>query len=219
MFSPEWITETILLLVPLLFSLTVHEYAHARTALAYGDPTAQSMGRVSLNPLVHLDPLGTLVLILTRGFGWAKPVPVNPNNLYPRKLGNIMVSLAGPASNFCLAMIAILIIKGLFFVVPFIGHAPWVDTLFNMLLWLMIANICLCTFNMLPLFPLDGHHILRELLPPGKQADFMQWQLRYGRYVLMGVIFIPRLLDVQGPVGWVIMHILSLAEKILIPQA
>ncbi len=216
MFSPEWIYDTILLLVPLLFSLTVHEYAHARTALAYGDATAQSMGRVSLNPLVHLDPLGTIVLILTRGFGWAKPVPVNPNNLYPRRLGNIMVSLAGPASNFCLAIVTVLLIKAFMLALPYLGEAPWHESILMMLMWLMVANIGLCIFNLVPLFPLDGHHILRELLPPASQADFMQWQLSYGRYFLMGIIFLPRLLDIQGPVGWVIKHVLSWAMRLLL---
>ncbi len=214
MFSAEWIYESILLLVPLMFSLTVHEFAHARTALAFGDPTAKSMGRVSLNPLVHLDPLGTIVLIVTRGFGWAKPVPVNPNNLYPRRLGNIMVSLAGPASNLCLAIVAVVIMKVLMAILPAGQEATWQGPVFEMLFWLMIANIALCTFNLFPLFPLDGHHILRELLPPAKQADFMHWQIHYGRYILAGMILIPVLLKMPSPVGWVIMHVASFAIRV-----
>ena len=97
-FQDDWFYRLILVAPPLLLSLTVHEFAHARTALAFGDPTAKAMGRVSLNPLVHLDPIGTIVLLVTRAFGWAKPVPINPANLHPRRLGDIAVSAAGPAS-------------------------------------------------------------------------------------------------------------------------
>jgi len=195
--------QELLVLVPaLLLSLTVHEFAHARVALAFGDPTAKYMGRVSLNPLVHLDPIGTLALFLV-GFGWAKPVPVNPLNLHPRGLGDIMVSLAGPASNFLMAIVCGLILRVM---IAFGGAATVIS---RVLLATMVINIILCVFNLIPLFPLDGHHILREMLPPLSQQSYMAWQIRYGRYVLLAMIFVPRLLSnvtgrpVFNPIDWV----------------
>src|ERR1035437_8633090 len=108
-----WLADKLLTIPLLIFSLVVHECAHARTALAFGDPTAKNMGRITLNPLPHLDFMGTLCLIFSGFIGWAKPVPVNPYNLHPRRLGDIAVSFAGPASNLSLALIFGLILKGM----------------------------------------------------------------------------------------------------------
>ena len=191
----EWLRDTITVLPPLLLSLTLHEYAHARTALAFGDPTARNMGRVSLNPLRHLDFLGTLMLIFSGLIGWAKPVPVNPFNLYPRRLGDIAVSVAGPATNFALAVISGLLLR------VWIAKGPaepesLFDTGYILLYWTTVANLGMCFFNLLPLFPLDGHHILRELLPPRYHAGFMHWQMRFGSMLLLAMIFGPRLVQV-----------------------
>ncbi len=195
--NSETLYQLALLAPVFLFSLTVHEFAHARTALAFGDPTAQQMGRVSLNPLVHLDLMGTIVLLVTRAFGWAKPVPVNPANLHPRRLGDIAVSAAGPASNLMLAIIAGLLLRLL---IRF--GSPMSEELFKnvgiVLYVTMAANVGLCVFNLIPLFPLDGHHILREMISPRKHVDFMRWQMRYGRVILMGLIFIPMVMDRFG---------------------
>lgn len=217
-FDAEWIRMTLLMLPPLLLSLTVHEFAHARMALAFGDPTAKAMGRVTLNPLRHLDPVGTLVLIFSGFIGWAKPVPVNPNNLHPRRLGDIAVSLAGPLSNLLLAIVAGLLLR---------GWIAWGDPAsglwengYQLLTRTLIVNICLCVFNLIPLFPLDGHHVLREILPARNRQDFMHWQMRYGMFMLMGLIFAPRLVDVlsQGKMyfnplgdvlGFIFKHVLA----------
>lgn len=193
---------------PLLLSVVVHEVAHARTALAFGDPTAHRLGRTSLNPLVHLDPIGTLALIFI-GFGWAKPVPVDYRNLHPARLGNIMVSLAGPLSNLSLAILCGLTIKILY---AFLDQHSFAasETVLDVLFYTFAVNVALCVFNLVPLFPLDGHHILRELLPHHKRAAFMQWQVRFGMIALMAMLLGPRLLGgffaqpIPNPIGFVI---------------
>lgn len=216
----DWLLEKIALLAPLIASLTIHELAHARTALAFGDPTAKNMGRCTLNPLAHLDPIGTLSLIFF-GFGWAKPVPVNIHNLHPRKWGSIAVSLAGPASNLMLAIMIGLVLRGLLSAgIKFSSQAG--EVAFNALFYTMVINLLLFTFNMIPLFPLDGHHILREQLPGDMQAGFMRWQLQYGRYGLMLLIMGPMIARMFGqpiisPIGWLIGHLSHAAMIFIAP--
>ena len=217
--DPNWLFEKILLLGPLLMSLTVHELAHARTALAFGDPTAKRAGRCTLNPLAHLDPVGTLAIIFV-GFGWARPVPVNPHNLHPPRWGSIAVSLAGPLSNFMLAIVTGLGLRALVSSGIDLG-TPIGKIVGSVGLFTMAANICLCMFNLLPLFPLDGHHILREQLPRRLQRGFMEWQMRYGRFVLMGIIMGPYLANTLGvhlfnPLHWVFGQVMEAAVKYLV---
>ncbi len=203
----DWLAEKIIVAPPLLLSLVLHEYAHARTALAFGDPTAKMMGRVSLNPLRHLDLIGTIAILTVR-FGWAKPVPVNPANLHPRRAGSIAVSLAGPMTNLVLAVICGLIIRA--DIVWQLGQR-W-GLLVNMvpvLTYTMAVNLVLCVFNLVPLFPLDGHHILREMLPPPKQLDYMRWQVQYGRLLLMALIFAPMLLRTAGPLDYLFHSVIN----------
>ena len=129
------------LIAAMLISLTLHELAHARTALAFGDPTAQMMGRISLNPLRHLDPIGSIALVLSMmagaGIGWAKPVPVNPANLQPRRLGDIMVSLAGPMANLGLAVAAGLLLR-LMVHHPRLLTDPGVAKFLRLFLWFVL---------------------------------------------------------------------------------
>jgi Zn-dependent protease len=205
--SPEEIRILIASAPLLLFSLTIHEFAHARTALAFGDPTAKHMGRVTLNPLKHLDPIGTIMILVIR-FGWAKPVPVNPHNLHPRKQGSIAVSLAGPASNLLLA----LFLAGLFRILFLSGVFDSDEgVFFAVVLFRGIAvNFVLFLFNLLPLFPLDGHHIVRELLPGDRQGAFMMWQMRYGQMLLLALLLIPRFVpEVPSPLGMLYTSVLG----------
>ncbi|MFW6154107.1 MAG: site-2 protease family protein [Planctomycetota bacterium] len=210
MFTTEMIFGVVLVAVPILLSLSVHEFAHARTALAFGDSTAKAMGRCTLNPLAHLDPIGTLAILLI-GFGWARPVPINPANLNPRRLGNIAVSAAGPLSNLAVAVLCAIVLHILAAAGATVNRSAGaglavIDVVVFVLMYTILINLTLMIFNLLPLFPLDGHHIGRELLPWHRQGPYMRWQLQYGRWVLLGALFIPRLLGSAGRqldvLGW-----------------
>jgi len=152
----QWIVK-----IPvLLFAITIHEYAHGRAALWLGDPTAKQMGRLSLNPLPHIDPLGAICLFLFN-FGWAKPVPVDIRYFKNTRRDIIIMSLAGPLANICVAF----------------------------LLWLILMNIGLGIFNLLPLPPLDGSHVLENILPPVAAQKYRTFG-RYGPFVLIGIILL-----------------------------
>lgn len=201
----------------MVISLPLHELAHARIALAFGDPTAKAMGRISLNPLRHLDIVGAISFFLI-GFGWAKPVPVNPDNLHPRRLGDMMVSLAGPLSNLGLAAVAGLVLRAWPLYAGALNgialgemHASVFVLMF--LQTLLQANLFLCIFNLIPLYPLDGHHIARELLPGPWRYDFMRWQLKFGQITMLAIVFLPGLLrnfgglQVMSPLVWVYRYV------------
>lgn len=206
---------------PLLLSLILHEVAHARMALAFGDPTALRAGRITLNPLKHLDPLGTIAMLVI-GFGWAKPVPVNPYLLKPPRLGDIMVSLAGPLTNLALAIIAGCVVKILITIPGDFMESLLGNMIFMTLFFTMLINLMLCLFNMIPLAPLDGHHILGQLLPSHMRAGYAMFQKRYGSFLLMAMIFGPRLLSyttgkyIPSPIGWVFEYAEFIAEKIIL---
>ena len=199
---------------PLLFSLTIHEYAHARVALAFGDPTAQRLGRCTLNPLKHLTVLGTMMLLFSGIIGWAKPVPVNPFNLRPRRLGDALVSLAGPMSNLALACLCALILWGVQTAGGKLDRGFPVSAE-KLIAYTLVANLGLCVFNLLPLFPLDGHHILREMLPERMHRGFMAWQMKYGVVLLATLIFAPKVLEsvlnrpVFDPVRELLGHVIN----------
>lgn len=187
---------------PVLLSLTLHEYGHARVALAFGDDTALLMGRVSLNPLVHLDVIGTLGLFFGP-IGWAKPVPVNLANLHPRRWGNFCVSIAGVCMNLLLAGAAVVTLNILAASGFGIGSDPSVPTpaalLVLMLLVLLLTNLSLAVFNLIPLAPLDGHRVLGEMLPPAMQREYLAFQQRMGRSLLMGIVILSFLSRASGP--------------------
>jgi Zn-dependent protease len=175
-------TDMIFRIPALLIALTIHEYAHARAAVWMGDPTPKIMGRLTLNPIAHLDPLGLIMLWLFK-FGWAKPVPINPLNFKDGRNGMLLVSLAGPVSNIILAFIAAIII-GLLVKLQLLSGG-WAKVL-----WLTYNyNIVLAIFNLIPLPPLDGSKILMSLLP-GKQAQAFERIEPYGPFILMGLVYI-----------------------------
>jgi Zn-dependent protease len=146
----------VLLVIPLLFSVIIHEVAHGWVAFRMGDSTAKDMGRLTLNPLKHLDPFGTLMLFLV-GFGWAKPVPVNFYNLHPRRKGLILVSSAGIAANILLAFLFEMLLK----VIPLRYAGTWVIAIYFM----VQINITLAALNLIPIPPLDGSKILLGIFP------------------------------------------------------
>jgi len=178
-----FIQRAILLLPPFFLAISLHESAHAYVAYRFGDPTAKNLGRITLNPLHHIDIMGLIVLLIAR-FGWAKPVPVNPNNLKNPRKDNIWISLAGPASNFILAIISALFFHLLAAILP--PTTIGVYTL-EMVRLSVILNIILMVFNMLPLPPLDGYHILEGIVPHETYLKLQQYK-HIGPTILLGLI-------------------------------
>lgn len=172
-------SELLIRIPVLLFSITVHEYAHGRTALWLGDPTAKSMGRLTLNPLPHIDPFGAICLFLFN-FGWAKPVPVNTWYFKNVRSGTILMSISGPATNLAVACLAGLCMR--FFPMPWVG----LQLLF---VYLLFMNIGLGLFNLLPIPPLDGSHVMENLLPPKASLKYQSFN-RYGPFVLIGIVLL-----------------------------
>ncbi len=161
----------------LLFSLSVHEAAHAKTADACGDPSAQLLGRVSLNPVVHADPIGTVVMPLIMMvfqfpflFGWAKPVPFNPVNLKNIRRDPVLIAIAGPASNIAIAVVATVLLR-IALTITGGDLSPEVGTV---VFYLVMINLVLFFFNLIPVPPLDGHHVLYYFLPPDGQKMLEQ---------------------------------------------
>ncbi len=174
-------TEQLIYSLPgMIAALTFHEYAHAAVAYYRGDDTAKQLGRLTANPLKHLDPLGSF-LILYAGFGWAKPVPVNPLNLVNPKKDMVWVSLAGPMSNMIMAIIAMLSIR-----VLLLTNIP-ANSLIAVLYFAMNINLVLAGFNLLPLQPLDGSKIVMGILPHYYAIRFEEFT-RHGPVILMGLM-------------------------------
>lgn len=167
-----------------LLCLTVHELCHGLAALSLGDPTAKSMDRLSLNPLRHIDWLG-LLMMFTVGFGWAKPVPVDPRYFKDPKKGMALTALAGPASNFMLAFSLILISKGIYL---YADYTPVWNGIYNFLHLTAILSIGLGLFNLLPIPPLDGAKVFGGLLPDRTYFALMRYE-RYGMLLLLLMSF------------------------------
>jgi Zn-dependent protease len=192
--------QIILVFIVLLFSLTVHEAAHAWTADRLGDPTARLLGRVSLNPVVHIDPIGTLLfplLAIVAGvpvIGWAKPVPVNVQKLRHKRRDYVLVAAAGPASNLLLAVIAAIALK----VIPVspmtLGEANITVPIASMLSRALYLNVLLAVFNMIPIPPLDGGNVLGGLLPRPLAYRFDSLIRPYG-FILLYALMLTRGLD------------------------
>jgi len=179
---------TIFSLIVLLFSVIIHELAHGYVAYSLGDPTAKYAGRLTLNPLKHLDPFGSvilplLLLIATGGqgpiFGWAKPVPINPYNFKDQKWGTLKVAISGPATNFAIAIIFGLVIR--FF------NFPFLNPLMQLLGIVVFYNFLWGIFNLVPIPPLDGHWILFRFLPRWEKGKMFFQQ--YGLFILIFFIF------------------------------
>lgn len=163
----------------LLFAITIHEYAHGSAAMRLGDPTAKNMGRLTLNPLPHIDPIGAICLFLFH-FGWAKPVPVNPAYFKNIRQDIIIMSLAGPFANLLAAFVAGIFIR--YFLLP------W-DTYCIVLFYMLFMNIGLFIFNLLPIPPLDGSHVLENSLSPSAAQKYREFG-RYGPFILLGIILL-----------------------------
>lgn len=180
------------ILLVLMIAFTVHEFAHAYAAYKFGDPTAKELGRVSLNPRVHLDVLGT-ILILIVGFGWAKPVPVNRSRFRHPRLMGVVVSAVGPLSNLLLAFIGVALIQLSSANGWLEGASAGVyDAVYLFLRRFVELNLILFIFNLIPLPPLDGYRIIEDLAPTPlrlRMARYEQW----GIFVFLLLVFIPPL--------------------------
>jgi len=173
------IAEWILKIPVLLFAITIHEYAHGRAAFSLGDPTAKLAGRLTWNPISHIDPLGAISLFIFN-FGWAKPVPVNTNYFQNRRKDIILMALSGPVANLAAAFIAGLFIRYLLL--------PW-EFYVRLLIDMLLMNLGLGLFNLLPVPPLDGSHVLENLLPSEAAQKYRRLG-RYGAPMLIGVMIL-----------------------------
>ncbi len=201
-----YLLEAALMAIVLLFSIIVHEVAHGYVALLNGDPTAKMLGRITLNPAPHIDPVGTIILplllLITHAgilFGWAKPVPVNPLNYRNYRWGEFAVSAAGPVSNLALAVLFSIVVRlGL--------NNPG---LMQMAYFGVSINIFLALFNLIPIPPLDGSHILAMLLPPNL--------LRLYRHLDQVGFILVLILFYTGVMGAILMPLYYLIRNLLLP--
>lgn len=191
------IEQGIISIVVILFAITVHEASHGWAAYKLGDPTAYHMGRITLNPIPHIDPIGTILLpliLIIMGappFGWAKPVPVNPLNLKDPRKDNLIISIAGPASNFSVAFIAFIILKIVLNLIPSLnyggGLAKVLSPIIQILFMTILLNVILAVFNLIPIPPLDGSGVVMGLI--SEEAAQKYEQIRpYGFFILILLI-------------------------------
>jgi Zn-dependent protease len=190
----------VLLAIPLMYSVVLHELAHGWVAWRMGDPTAKWQGRLSLNPLRHLDPVGTIMLFIF-GFGWAKPVPVNFNYIRDTKKGLLLVSSAGIIVNMILAFLAFLMFR-------LLAPAPG-GVVATLLFYLAQINIILAAFNLIPIPPLDGSKILMGFLPERWQ-DALSRVEPYGFFLIIGLLFLGVLTPLVAFFRGIIVAIISI---------
>ena len=191
------VSRFLMFLVAIVLGITIHEFAHAWTADRLGDDVPRSQGRVTLSPLAHLDPLGSLFMLISyfagMGIGWGRPVQTNPNNYQKidRRLGHSLVTIAGPVSNLILAaLFALLLRSG---VIP-IGDAY--DVLLLRIIWI---NLLLFFFNLIPLYPLDGAHLLANALPRGMSESYYRFMAQWGILVFLLLAMTGLLGDLIAP--------------------
>lgn len=215
--------EQLLIALPvLIFSVVLHEVAHGWVARSQGDPTAAMLGRLTLNPIPHLDPVGsvlvpTMLALLPGGliFGWARPVPVNPRNFHDYKRGDILVSLAGVAMNFLLAIAFTLVLVGVAWASRLAPGYPEVwQLLVEMARYGIIINFVLVLFNLLPIPPLDGSHVFYYLLPPNIGMRYREMG-RYGMLLVFGFLMVGGFRLLRVPLSWLYGAAMSLAQLLI----
>ncbi len=203
--------------VALVVAITIHEYAHAYAAERLGDPTPRLMGRLTLNPLAHLDPLGTLMLLIAR-FGWGKPVQFDPFNLRNPRRDSAIISLAGPVSNLVLALICSVLLN-ILFRSRFLLLDNWIiGLLVNLVIALLqpiiILNVVLAIFNLVPIHPLDGFKIVGGVLPPEYAKQWYELE-PYGMIFLLFLVF--PIFGGTSPISTIISPIINLILSLLMP--
>ena len=200
----------IILAFCLIFDLTFHEFGHAYTAHLCGDDTAKAAGRMSLNPLVHLDLFGSLMVLIV-GFGYARPVPVNPNN-YRVRNADFYIASAGPLMNLLLGIIGAFLYGIL--AQNSISILAGVPLLFLLKLFIII-NFNLFLFNLIPLGPLDGNSVFPHFLPPNLRIRYQHWNFRYGSYALIGLVLLSILLPNFSAFSWITSISMSMTNGLL----
>jgi Zn-dependent protease len=209
--------EVIFLFISLLVAITVHEFSHAYTADRLGDPTPRLMGRLTLNPLKHLDIIGT-IMILIANFGWGKPVVFDPYNLKNPRRDSAIISLAGPVSNFFVAIICAILVHLLFtfrLTLLFNSGIGVFVYVFNALLQsIIVLNIMLGVFNLVPIHPLDGFKIVEGILPEKYAGQWKELE-RYGFIFLLFLVF--PILGPVSPISRVISPVIRFLQNILLP--
>ncbi|HOG00348.1 MAG TPA: site-2 protease family protein [Clostridia bacterium] len=176
----EWILEALYRIPGILIGLSFHEWAHAYAAYKRGDPTARNLGRMTVNPIAHLDPIG-IVMLLVAGFGWARPVPVNPRNFKEPRKDEIIVSLAGVTTNLIIAFV----FMGIAYLVSLFTQS---EVAYVLLLYTVYINVGLFVFNLIPVPPLDGYHVFQALFARHIGYRFFQAFERYGNYILIAIV-------------------------------
>ncbi len=205
----------IIQILVVLFALSVHESAHGWMAEKFGDPTARLQGRITLNPIAHIDPVGTIVFPLILAiigapvFGWAKPVMVNPNNLRNPKKDNIYISAAGPVSNIIVAIISIILFL-IFKRVALTGAAPGnshvIEAVSLILLYTILINIFLAIFNLIPIPPLDGSGIIEGVLKGDALVNYEKIK-PYGFFILLAIIYLGIFDMIANPIIKIVMRL------------
>ena len=202
----------LLYMIPvMLLSLTLHEWGHAYAAYRCGDPTARNLGRMTLNPIAHIDPIGFLSLLLL-GFGWAKPVPVNSRNYRNYRVGEAVVSLAGVTMNFLLVLVAsvTLIILGRVYPRAFAN-----DALMSILSYLLSLNLTLMVFNLIPIYPLDGYHVFELLFGRFLPPRVLYFLRRYGNLILIGLLLLGNTLRFS-PISFIQLWVIRLINYFIL---
>lgn len=197
----------LLQIISLVIALTIHEFSHAWMADHLGDPTPRLQGRLTLNPISHLDPIGTL-LLLVAGFGWGKPVEFDPYNLKRPQRDTTLIALAGPVSNLLLATILAILLRTIGMAMP--------SFLISTLIFTIFMNITLAIFNLIPIHPLDGGKVLIGILPPETGRELDLFLHRYGFIILIFLIF--PFGNSQSPVNYLIRPIISGIANFLLPM-
>lgn len=205
--------------IVLVIALTFHEFAHAWSAHYLGDDTAYDEGRVTLNPLAHLDFLGSVCFLFT-GFGWAKPVPVNILRLSKPRRDDFIVSAAGPMANIALALLSSGILRTLVYLNIFQGKQdiPLLQLLFIVLHFMVLYNIMLALFNLIPIGPLDGSHMMANFLEKKQSIIFREYNDAYGTWMLLIFLLLPRMTNgTIDPFEWILSPPIRFFYQLLTP--
>ena len=200
-----------------LIAIVLHELGHGLVSYMLGDPTPKNEGRLTLNPLKHLDPIGTLCLILCH-FGWAKPVSVDPTYYKKPKLGMTLVGLAGPMMNFLVAILSFVFIGILMYIRIYVVDNTFIYILYIFFSYLSIINIGLGVFNLIPIPPLDGSKVIGVILPNKAYEEYMGYQ-KYGMYFMIFLMILLSVLDyfgVESPISFVIEKIYNFFINIIL---